>query len=93
MMDGMKLIEKVRAEAPEVHMVLLSGFNEFEYARHALRHGVVDYLSKPVNRKELNAVLLRILYNGVSEAEERRRNAEGARTSRQPGRRADIGKT
>ncbi|RED58636.1 response regulator transcription factor [Cohnella lupini] len=60
MMDGMKLIEKVNEEAPEIHMILLSGYSEFQYAKHAIRNGVVEYLSKPVNRKELQATLVRI---------------------------------
>jgi two-component system response regulator YesN len=60
MMDGMKLIEKARGAFPDVHIILLSGFNEFEYARQAIRHGVVEYLSKPVNKKELFQTLKRI---------------------------------
>ncbi|OCT15756.1 hypothetical protein A8709_16110 [Paenibacillus pectinilyticus] len=60
MMDGMKLIEKARADYPDVHIILLSGFNEFEYARQAIRFGVEEYLSKPVNKKELHAVLKRV---------------------------------
>jgi two-component system response regulator YesN len=60
MMDGMKLIEKARADYPDVHMILLSGFNEFEYARQAIRFGVEEYLSKPVNKKELYQILKRV---------------------------------
>ncbi|MDR6551154.1 response regulator [Paenibacillus qinlingensis] len=60
MMDGMKLIEKTRAEYPDAHIILLSGFNEFEYARQAIRFGVEEYLSKPVNKKELFQVLKRV---------------------------------
>lgn len=60
MMDGMKLIEKARADYPDIHIILLSGFNEFEYARQAIRFGVEEYLSKPVNKKELFQVLKRV---------------------------------
>lgn len=60
MMDGMKLIEKARGAYTDVHIILLSGFNEFEYARQAIRFGVVEYLSKPVNKKELLQTLKRI---------------------------------
>jgi two-component system response regulator YesN len=60
MMDGMKLIEKARADYPDVHIILLSGFNEFEYARQAIRYGVEEYLSKPVNKKELFQILKRV---------------------------------
>lgn len=60
MMDGMKLIERTRSDYPDAHIILLSGFNEFEYARQAIRFGVEEYLSKPVNKKELFQVLKRV---------------------------------
>ncbi|CAH1220712.1 putative response regulatory protein [Paenibacillus allorhizoplanae] len=60
MMDGMKLIERTRSDYPDAHIILLSGFNEFEYARQAIRFGVEEYLSKPVNKKDLFQVLKRV---------------------------------
>ena len=40
--------------------ILLSGYSDFEYAQAALKYGVVDYLLKPVNEKELNDILMKI---------------------------------
>ncbi|CAM4458107.1 response regulator [Paenibacillus tarimensis] len=60
MMDGLTLIEKVRERQLSVHIVVLSGFGEFEYARTALRHGVLDYLLKPVDKEQLYELLIRV---------------------------------
>jgi two-component system response regulator YesN len=59
-MDGLKFIEKLREAAPQVEIIILSGFNDFEYARQALRFGVTDYFLKPVDKFELFEVLKRI---------------------------------
>jgi YesN/AraC family two-component response regulator len=58
--DGLKFIEKLREVAPLVEIIILSGFNDFEYARKALRFGVTDYFLKPVDKFELFEVLKRI---------------------------------
>lgn len=56
-MDGIGLIGKCRENGVESEFVLLSGYSEFEYARSAIRYGVLDYLNKPVNQKVLYNVL------------------------------------
>ncbi|QGQ94808.1 response regulator [Paenibacillus psychroresistens] len=59
-MDGLKFIEKLSEAAPQVEIIILSGFNDFEYARQAMRFGVKDYFLKPVDKFELFEVLKRI---------------------------------
>ncbi|EFM09937.1 two component transcriptional regulator, AraC family [Paenibacillus curdlanolyticus YK9] len=59
-MDGIKLIEKIREVASDVQIIVLSGFEEFEYARAALRFGVKDYLLKPVDKIQLQERLVEI---------------------------------
>ena len=56
-MDGIQLAERVRREFPEVYSVIVSGYQDFAYARRALHSGVVDYLLKPVRAAELKAVI------------------------------------
>ena len=51
-MDGLELTQAVRRTYPEVPVILLSAFADFEYARTALRFGVSAYLTKPVNYGE-----------------------------------------
>lgn len=62
-MDGFQLAEHVREHYPAIHIVILSGFNQFDYVRNALRTGVTDYLVKPVSKKELQQVLRKLQDN------------------------------
>lgn len=59
-MDGLELMEKVRMLRSEIPIVVLSGYNNFEYARTAMRLGVHDYLLKPVNQDEMKNVLQKL---------------------------------
>lgn len=56
-MDGIELVAALKAEFPELPAVIVSGHQEFEYARRALDTGVVDYLLKPVDPHRLEEVL------------------------------------
>lgn len=59
-MNGLELARIVHETMPDVRTVILSGHDEFEYAREAIKLGVVDYLLKPVSPAELLDVLLKI---------------------------------
>jgi two-component system response regulator YesN len=56
-MDGLQLAEKVAESYPDIKVVLLSGFGEFDYARNAMRFGVKQYLLKPCNENKIIEVL------------------------------------
>lgn len=56
-LDGLGLVEKVRNSGLGMDIILLSGYNEFDYVRKALRFQVKDYLLKPLDKEELEAVL------------------------------------
>ena len=47
-MDGIFLIKRVKEKYPDILTVIVSGFQEFDYAQTALRYGVCDYILKPV---------------------------------------------
>lgn len=57
---GLDMLQILRKSRPGVKTVILSGFSEFSYAREAIRYGAVDYLTKPVNLKEVEALLERL---------------------------------
>jgi two-component system response regulator YesN len=59
-MDGLQLTEKLKELYPEVSIVLITGHNEFEYARKALKLGVEDYILKPFSKDELLLTLVRL---------------------------------
>ena len=58
-MDGLALASRVQEQFPHILTVVLTGYADFEYAKEALRHGVFDYLLKPVNEDELHNVMNR----------------------------------
>ena len=46
-MDGLELSEQVKKALPATKIMILSGYNEFDYAKMAIKIGVTDYLLKP----------------------------------------------
>ena len=60
LLDGMELIAIVKKNYPNMFIILLSGYGEFEYASKAINLNVSGYLLKPVNENELIAVLHQI---------------------------------
>lgn len=70
-MDGLALSELVRREFPEMKIIIISGYDDFEYARQAISIGVDQYLLKPITKKALLDVL-----------EELKEKIEGERANR-----------
>ncbi|NMO95249.1 response regulator [Paenibacillus lemnae] len=56
-MDGLQLIQALKARQDQAEIILLTGYAEFEYARQCLQMGAVDYLLKPVEVDQLYAAL------------------------------------
>lgn len=54
-MTGLEALEASEGKI-ETLWIILSGYSEFEFARTCIRHGVVDYLLKPISYEELRAV-------------------------------------
>ena len=52
-MDGLALSELVSQEFPDMKIVIISGHDDFEYARQAIHIGVDRYLLKPITKKAL----------------------------------------
>jgi YesN/AraC family two-component response regulator len=57
LMNGIELAARIGRELPFIYTVIVSGYQEFDYARRALNSGVVDYLLKPVNAVQLKRLL------------------------------------
>lgn len=62
-MDGLELCKLVKKELPNIKILILSGYDEFDYAKEAIHLGVTEYLLKPISSGKLLEAL-----NGVSES-------------------------
>ena len=60
-MDGIELAGKLLEKYPDIKVIFLTAYNEFEYARQAIRLGVSDYLLKPFQDGELEGAIQRLL--------------------------------
>ena len=52
-MNGLELSKLIKKEMPLTEIIILSGFEEFEYAKEAIKLGVAQYLTKPISGDEL----------------------------------------
>lgn len=52
-MDGLELSRLIKKELPLTEIIILSGYEEFEYAKEAIKIGVSQYLCKPISGEEL----------------------------------------
>ena len=71
-MDGLEMAEIIRQRYPSIKIVIFSGFDEFEYAKKAIKLNVIEYILKPVNVEELTAILKKIKKNLDEEIEQKR---------------------
>ncbi len=67
--SGIELMSILKKRHPDIKVIVLSGYSEFEYARQALHHGAVDYLLKPIVKEDL----LDIVTKCISEITEKRK--------------------
>ncbi|MEG1721151.1 MAG: response regulator, partial [Pseudoflavonifractor sp.] len=56
-MTGLDAIAAIRAGDPEVKIIIISGYGQFEYAQRALTLGVFNYLLKPVDYRDFKDIL------------------------------------
>ncbi|MFC4600707.1 response regulator [Cohnella hongkongensis] len=68
-MDGIELIRRLAELGQPPVLLILSGYDDFQYAKEAIKHKVKEYLLKPIVREDLFAVL------GKADAELEERDA------------------
>lgn len=56
-MDGLKMIAGIKSEFPDMQLIILTGYREFEYARRAIELGVSRFLLKPSKMNELEEAM------------------------------------
>jgi two-component system response regulator YesN len=73
-MDGIELARLTKQTMPWVKIIIISGYDEFEYARQAITIGVEDYLLKPVTSVELYEALNKVAAK-IEQEKERQRHS------------------
>lgn len=54
-MNGLTFSKRILSLYPQIKIIVLTGFNEFEYARESVSIGILEYLQKPIKAKEIMA--------------------------------------
>jgi two-component system response regulator YesN len=75
-MDGLTVAEYTAAHFPDIVTVILSGFDDFQYAQKAIRTKAFDYVLKPVTPQDLKSLLVKI--KAKLDADRRLRENENA---------------
>jgi two-component system response regulator YesN len=60
----------------ETKFVIISGYNDFEYAKKAIKYGALGYLLKPIDKDELKEFLIMINKNIIKDRENEKKNKE-----------------
>lgn len=56
-MDGLELAKQISEKYPHQHVIILSGYDDFSFAKEAIHYGVESYLLKPIVKEELKEAL------------------------------------
>lgn len=59
--SGLELIRDASEQYQDVRFIILSGYEDFQYAKQAFKLGVLDYLLKPASFEELKNVLEKVI--------------------------------
>lgn len=74
-MTGIELLKKVKESLPLIKSVIITGFDEFDYAKKAIDLGVSGFLTKPITRNDLEEILKKAK-NELDEEYQRNSNLE-----------------
>ena len=71
-MDGMKLTQILYERFPTIKTIILTGFDEFEYAKTAIKLNVIEYVLKPVSSEDIIELLINVKEKLDREFEEKK---------------------
>jgi two-component system response regulator YesN len=88
-LNGLELAQYIRKHYPKTLVLILSGYNEFDYVRTAMRNQVFDYLLKPIDVKELRATMDKVYTRLKQQTEVELHNAMSEKKLAETGRIAE----
>lgn len=59
-MDGLHMVEQMRSNSYDTEVIIITGYNEFEYAHKAIRLDVCDFLMKPIDDEDFENAMNRV---------------------------------
>ncbi|WP_091224708.1 response regulator [Paenibacillus sp. BC26] len=75
-MDGITMAQQISARYPDVQIIFVSGHDDAEYLKSAMKVSAVDYIFKPVNLQELTEVIKKVVIDLDAKRYEQRRKEE-----------------
>lgn len=60
-MDGLELTRWAKSRNEQIAVVVISGYDDFQYARQAVSLGVIDYVLKPIDMEEFLSILQKVV--------------------------------
>jgi len=60
-MGGMELLQLIESRYPDLAIIVISGYDNYEYTHQAIHSKVIDYLLKPIKKNELNDALAKAI--------------------------------
>jgi anti-anti-sigma factor len=58
-MDGFEVLDRIKSQAPETEVIVITGHGDMDLAVEALNHEATDFINKPIHRSALDAALNR----------------------------------
>ena len=60
-LNGVELLEQLAAEHSDMVMLVVSGYDTFDYVKKSMRSGAINYLLKPVSKQDMTAAMSEVL--------------------------------
>lgn len=60
-MNGIELATKIKTSIPDINIIFISGYDDFEFLKSAIKLEAFEYILKPVDDNEINEVLNRVI--------------------------------
>lgn len=72
--SGLQLAERISREYSDIKVIVLTAYEDFDYAREGIRIGILDYIVKPIHREELRNCVKKSCAKIREEAEKREKD-------------------
>jgi two-component system, response regulator YesN len=75
-MSGIELLQWIRHNTPHTKVIVVSGYDDYQYMRSVLQYGGFDYILKPIDAEEITNIFGKAVVSWLEEEEERSQTKE-----------------